>query len=122
MTLKHRCVQRAAVAAAVLSMSATALAVAPTAQAAQTSINSSASSCSGIWWVTGNGVNFRRGAGTAYGAIGSLYRYDQGRRIGSHGAWIRLRLTSKSKGGLPAGSTGWVSRHYLNECVPTQLD
>jgi hypothetical protein len=121
--IKSKIVQRAAVATAALSMGATALAIAPTAQAqTPTGTTTSASACAGIYYVTGNGVNFRRGASTAYRSIGLLYRNDEGRRIASHGSWVKLSLIRKSRSGLPAGTTGWVSKAYVQECTPTQLD
>ncbi|MFF3402997.1 SH3 domain-containing protein [Streptomyces sp. NPDC002659] len=101
------------------------LAIAPAARA-QTSTQAQAGTCADIREVTGSGVNVRTGGGTTYRAIGSLYRGDQGRRIGSSGSWGKLRgklrLIKKSRSASRPGTTGWVSRRYAEECVPTQLD
>lgn len=103
------------VALAALAMGAAPTAFASTPAAAPASVRA-ANTCP-TWTVMGNGVNFRSGAGTGYRAIGSLYRGDYGTKAGSSGSWIKLKLSHKSKSGLKAGTTGWVSKTYLDQCV-----
>jgi uncharacterized protein YgiM (DUF1202 family) len=69
-----------------------------------------------------NGVNFRTGAGTNYKSKGLLYKGDWGKKIGTKGSWIKLRLGQKSRTGLAKNSTGWVAKKYAWDCTPMQLD
>ncbi|MCX4783934.1 MULTISPECIES: SH3 domain-containing protein [unclassified Streptomyces] len=127
--MQSKLISRAGVTVATIAMGAAAsLAAAPTAFAASTgaptqapTVLAAANTCP-TWTVTGNGVNFRSGAGTKYRAIGQLYRNDYGTKIASSGSWIKLKLDKKSKSGLKAGTTGWVSKSYLDQCVYMNLD
>lgn len=115
---------RAGVAVATIAMGAAAsLAAAPSALAAPASAPTqtlaAANTCP-TWTVTGNGVNFRSGAGTQYRAIGHLYRGDSGTKIARSGSWIKIKLDHRSKTGLKKGTTGWVSKSYLDQCVYMQ--
>lgn len=65
-----------------------------------------------------NGLNFRIGPGTSYGAKGMLYTNDEVRiitvRNSGPGQWDKVRLLRPSAGGLPAGAVGWVKQNgYL---------
>ncbi|MEU6683641.1 SH3 domain-containing protein [Streptomyces sp. NPDC046832] len=70
----------------------------------------------------GSGVNFRTGAGTGYASKGLLHKDDWGKKIATKGSWIKLKLGQKSRSGLAKGTTGWVSKSYVSDCVPMQLD
>ncbi|MCX3287060.1 SH3 domain-containing protein [Streptomyces sp. NEAU-H22] len=69
-----------------------------------------------------SGVNFRTGAGTGYASKGLLHKNDWGKKVATKGSWIKLRLGQKSKSGLAKGTTGWVSKSYVSDCTPMQLD
>ncbi|WP_327359597.1 SH3 domain-containing protein [Streptomyces sp. NBC_01304] len=118
---------RAGIAAATIAMgAATALASAPSALAAGTSAPAAApvalakaNSCP-HWSVMKSAVNFRTGPGTQYRSIGYLYRGDWGRKVGAKGSWIKLKLEERSKTGLKRGTTAWVHKQFLDQCVYTQ--
>ncbi|MFE0778078.1 SH3 domain-containing protein [Streptomyces sp. NPDC058861] len=101
---------------------ALALAAPAAAHAASSARESSAaaSSCS-TWFVNSNGVNFRTGPGTGYRSVGLLYYPDSGTKVGETASWVKLRLRYKSRTGLPAGTTAWVSKSYSNPCLPIDL-
>ncbi|MGW1002113.1 SH3 domain-containing protein [Streptomyces sp. NPDC001118] len=124
--MQSRFIGRAGVAVATIAMGAAAsLAAAPSALAAPASAPTqtlAAKNTCPTWTVTGNGVNFRTGAGTKYRAIGQLYRGDSGTKISSSGSWIKIKLDHRSKTGLKKGTTGWVTKSYLEQCVYMQLD
>ncbi|MGW4518428.1 SH3 domain-containing protein [Streptomyces sp. NPDC004393] len=69
-----------------------------------------------------NAVNLRTGPSTGYASRGLLYKGDWGRKIGTSGSWIKLRLGQRSRTGLATGTTGWVAGRYAYDCVPTQTD
>ncbi|MEV5105449.1 SH3 domain-containing protein [Streptomyces massasporeus] len=69
-----------------------------------------------------SGVNFRTGAGTGYASKGILHKNDWGKKLATKGSWIKLQLGQKSRSGLAKGTTGWVSKSYVSDCVPMQLD
>ncbi|MFJ7335403.1 SH3 domain-containing protein [Streptomyces sp. NPDC101110] len=69
-----------------------------------------------------SGVNFRTGAGTGYASKGLLHKNDWGKKIATKGSWIKLKLGQKSRSGIAKGTTGWVSKAYVSDCVPMQLD
>ncbi|MBB6418488.1 SH3 domain-containing protein [Streptomyces sp. AK010] len=69
-----------------------------------------------------SGVNFRTGAGTGYASKGIPHKNDRGGKLATKGSWIKLQLGRKSKSGLAKGSTGWVSKSYVSDCTPMQLD
>lgn len=124
--MQNRFIGRAGVAVATIAMGAAAsLAAAPSALAAPASAPTqtlaAANTCP-TWTVTGNGVNFRSGAGTNYRAIGQLYRGDSGTKVARSGSWIKIKLDHRSKSGLKKGTTGWVTKTYLSQCVYMQLD
>ncbi|WP_432156211.1 SH3 domain-containing protein [Streptomyces sp. bgisy153] len=124
--MQNRLIGRAGVAVATIAMGAAAsLAAAPSALAAPASAPTqtlaAANTCP-TWTVTGNGVNFRSGAGTNYRAIGQLYRGDSGTKVARSGSWIKIKLDHRSKTGLKKGTTGWVTKTYLSQCVYMQLD
>lgn len=62
-----------------------------------------------------NGLNFRMGPGTVYGAKGMLYANDEVEIITARnsgpGQWDKVRLLRPSAGGLPAGAVGWVKQN-----------
>lgn len=62
-----------------------------------------------------NGLNFRMGPGTSYGAKGMLYTNDEVQiiteRYSGPGQWDKVRLIRPSAGGLPAGAVGWVKQN-----------
>ncbi|WP_329020718.1 SH3 domain-containing protein [Streptomyces sp. NBC_01601] len=124
--MKAKFISRAGIAVATIAMGAAAsLAAAPAALAAPASAPTqslAALNTCPTWTVTGNGVNFRTGAGTNYRAIGQLYRGDSGTKLARSGSWIKIRLDHRSRTGLRTGTTGWVSRYYLSQCVSMQLD
>lgn len=81
----------------------------------------SANTCP-TWTVMSKAVNFRSGPSSSKYAKGVVYRGDYGKKIDRSGSWIKLKLGKKSRGGLPKGSTGWVHRAYLDQCVYMNLD
>lgn len=108
-------------AAAALAVGAAPSAFAASPASAPASVRAAANTCP-TWTVTGNGVNLRSGAGTGYRAIGSLYRGDSGTKVASSGSWVKIKLDHKSKSGLKTGTSGWVSKTYLEQCVYMHLD
>ena len=124
--MQSKFIGRASVAVATIAMGAAAsLAAAPSALAAPASAPTqtlAATNTCPTWSVTGNGVNFRTGAGTNYRAIGQLYRGDSGTKVSRSGSWIKIKLDHRSKTGLKKGTTGWVNKAYLEQCVYMQLD
>ncbi|MFJ2218273.1 SH3 domain-containing protein [Streptomyces sp. NPDC101062] len=125
--MQTKLIGRAGIMAATLAMGATAvLTAAPTALAstpsqAPATLAASTNTCP-TWTVYGKGVNFRSGAGTGYRAIGQLYTGDAGTKVASSGSWVKIKLDHKSKTGLKKGTTGWVSKSYIEQCVHTQLN
>ncbi|MFE1189963.1 SH3 domain-containing protein [[Kitasatospora] papulosa] len=119
-------IRRAGLAIATVAIGTTAtLVAAPAALAsapAQAPTALAAKNTCPTWTVHGKGVNFRTGAGTGYRAIGQLYTGDSGTKVGSSGSWIKIKLDHKSRTGLKSGTTGWVSKSYLAQCVYMQLD
>ncbi|MFF5310376.1 hypothetical protein [Streptomyces massasporeus] len=45
-----------------------------------------------------------------------------GKKLATKGSWIKLQLGQKSKSGLAKGTTGCVSKSYVSDCTPMQLD
>lgn len=68
--------------------------------------------------VTTDGLRFRTWIGTDQPVKGLLYEGDEVEIISTNGdgagRWDEVRLLSDSQGGLPRGSTGWVSQTYLS--------
>ncbi|MGX1886809.1 hypothetical protein [Streptomyces sp. NPDC055287] len=64
-----------------------------------------------------NGVNYRTGPGTRYASKAQLYKGDDLRPTCSRGDWLYAKLTRRSKGGLPAGTRGWVRIDMLKLIV-----
>jgi uncharacterized protein YraI len=125
--MQTKFIGRAGVAVATIAMGAAAsLAAAPSALAStpsQAPATLAAANTCPTWSVTGKAVNFRTGPGTQYRSIGLLYRWDDsGTKVASSGSWIKIKLDHKSKTGLKKGTTGWVNKKYINQCVYTQLD
>ncbi|MCX4826704.1 SH3 domain-containing protein [Streptomyces sp. NBC_01142] len=125
--MQTKFIGRAGVAVATIAMGAAAsLAAAPAALAstpAQAPATLAAKNTCPTWSVTGKAVNFRSGPGTQYRSIGLLYRWDDsGTKVSSSGSWIKIKLDHKSKTGLKKGTTGWVNKKYLEQCVYMQLD
>ncbi|MFJ7180386.1 SH3 domain-containing protein [Streptomyces massasporeus] len=69
-----------------------------------------------------SGLNFRTGAGTGYASKGILHKNDWGKKLATKGSWIKLKLGQKSRSGPAKGTTGWVSKSYVSDCTPMQLD
>ncbi|UNO38586.1 SH3 domain-containing protein [Streptomyces sp. MST-110588] len=69
-----------------------------------------------IW---GKGVNLRSGPGTKYRANGSLAYGDKIRVTATNRScfWYKVKLTAKSKNGLPKGTAGWVNWVYVRKLV-----
>ena len=120
--VKNKIVQRTGIALATVAMGAAGTLVSAPAAQAQVATQAKAANTCPTWTVTGNAVNFRSGPGTNYRAIGSLYRWDYGKRVASSGSWIKLKLSERSKTGLRAGTTGWVSKRYVEQCVYMNLN
>ena len=125
--MQTKAIGRAGVAVAAIAMGAAAtLAAAPAALAstpAQAPTTLAAKNTCPTWSVTGKAVNFRSGPGTGYGSKGLLYRWDDsGTKVSSSGSWVKLKLDHKSKTGIKKGTTGWVHKKYIEQCVYTQLD
>ncbi|TLQ39394.1 SH3 domain-containing protein [Streptomyces marianii] len=124
--MQTKLARRAGIALAAVAMGATAtLASAPTALAstpAQAPTALAAKNTCPTWTVYGKGVNFRSGPSTGYRAIGQLYTGDSGTKVASSGSWIKIRLDHRSKTGLRAGTTGWVYKTYIHQCVYMQLN
>ncbi|WP_331746764.1 SH3 domain-containing protein (plasmid) [Streptomyces halstedii] len=125
--MQKKLIGRTGIAVATIAMGAAAsLAAAPVALAstpAQAPTALAAKNSCPTWSVTGKAVNFRSGPGTQYRSIGLLYRWDDsGTKVSSSGSWIKIKLDHKSKTGLKKGTTGWVSKQYLEQCVYMQLD
>ncbi|MEV6676266.1 SH3 domain-containing protein [Streptomyces erythrochromogenes] len=112
--------KRSVTAVAVMSLALAVAAPVASAQASTVQASTASSSCS-TWYVNSNGVNFRTGPGTGYRSIGLLYYPDSGTRVSETGSWVKLRLRYKSRTGLPAGTTAWVSKSYSNPCLPIDL-
>jgi uncharacterized protein YraI len=125
--MQTKFIGRAGIAVATVAMGAAAsLAAAPSALAstpAQAPAALAAANTCPTWSVTGKAVNFRSGPGTQYRSIGLLYRWsDSGTKVARSGSWIKIKLDHKSKTGLKKGTTGWVNKKYLSQCVYMQLD
>ncbi|OEJ23210.1 hypothetical protein AS594_00435 [Streptomyces agglomeratus] len=115
--LKNKIIQRAGIAVATVAMGAAGtMAAAPAAHANPSTQVQAANSCP-TWTVMGNGVNFRTGPGTSYRSIGLLYRFDYGTRVSSTRSWVKIKLSARSKTGMRAGTTAWVSKAYAYQCV-----
>ncbi|WP_327309793.1 cell wall hydrolase (plasmid) [Streptomyces sp. NBC_01298] len=112
--------KRSATALAVMSF-ALVLAAPAAAHAAPARASTAAASSCSTWYVNSNGVNFRTGPGTGYRSVGLLYYPDSGTRVSETDGWVKLRLRYKSRTGLPAGTTAWVSKSYSNPCLPIDL-
>ncbi|MFE9620478.1 SH3 domain-containing protein [Streptomyces sp. NPDC006384] len=125
--MQTKFIGRAGIAVATIAMGATAtMAAAPAALAstpsqAPTTLAAAKNTCP-TWTVYGKGVNFRSGPSTGYRAIGQLYTGDSGTKVASSGSWVKIKLDHRSKTGLKTGTTGWVSKSYLEQCVYMQLD
>lgn len=61
----------------------------------------------------GNGINFRTGPSTSYASKGRLYNADQLGLYCKSGSWYKAKLIKRSKGGLPAGTYGWIRQDML---------
>jgi hypothetical protein len=72
------------------------------------------------WTVMKNAVNFRTGPATSYRSIGYLYKWDYGTKVAGKGSWVKLRLSERSKSGLKKGTTAWVHKNYVDQCVYMQ--
>ncbi|KOU50130.1 hypothetical protein [Streptomyces sp. WM6378] len=64
--------------------------------------------------VAGNGINFRTGPSTSYASKGLVYDKDQLGLYCKSGAWYKAKLITRSKGGLKAGTTGWIREDMIN--------
>lgn len=93
-----------------------AFAAAPTAASTRVA---AANTCP-TWTVMKNGVNFRTGPSTAYRSIGYLYKWDYGTKVAGKGSWVKLRLSERSKSGLKKGTTAWVHKKFVDQCVYMQ--
>ncbi|MFB7931383.1 SH3 domain-containing protein [Streptomyces sp. NPDC056039] len=119
-TLRTRVPARLA-ASAMLALSLTAGAVATSAPAA-TAAEMPCKPKVYYYVYKGSGINFRTGAGTGYASKGILHKDDWGKKLATKGSWIKLKLGTKSKSGIAKGTTGWVSKSYVSDCTPMQLD
>ncbi|MFJ1874189.1 SH3 domain-containing protein [Streptomyces chartreusis] len=59
------------------------------------------------------GVNYRTGPGLGYVSKGLLYRGDDLRVYCGRGNWAYTKLIHRSKGGLRAGTLGWIRKDML---------
>ncbi|WP_129292193.1 SH3 domain-containing protein [Streptomyces lydicus] len=79
-----------------------------------------AEACS-TWYSGIDGLHLRTGPGTRYASVGLLYYADAGTKVGASKHWVKLRLKYRSEGGLPTGTTGWVSKRYVTACQPVPM-
>ncbi|MFK4068102.1 SH3 domain-containing protein [Streptomyces sp. NPDC029674] len=68
--------------------------------------------------VTVNGLRVRGGPGTTKTVMGLIYKGERVKLVGARQdsggqLWHRVVLKQGSAGGLPRGSSGWVSAAYL---------
>ncbi|MFF4346395.1 SH3 domain-containing protein [Streptomyces sp. NPDC001530] len=101
------------------------MALAPGATAATAAVGSSA--CNGHYGngdsralkVTASGVNLRTGPATSYGSKGLLNKGDTASGVcwktKSGRTWLYVKLSKKTKSGLPKGTYGWVYSSYVKE-------
>ncbi|GGU37872.1 SH3 domain-containing protein [Streptomyces violascens] len=125
--MQAKFIGRAGIAVATITMgAAVTLAAAPSALAstpAQAPATLAAANTCPTWSVTGKAVNLRSGPSTNYRSLGLLYRWsDSGTKVGRSGDWIKIKLDHNSKTGIKKGTTGWVHKKYLEQCVYMQLD
>lgn len=106
----------AATAAVLLSGAAPVLAAPATAPAAAAQLNS----CG--YDVNGHHVHLRSGPGTRYASLGHLSRGDLIDVDRKTGGWYRVTVSERTRSGIKAGTTGWVSERYLKPSVCMQLD
>ncbi|MFG2210564.1 hypothetical protein [Streptomyces sp. NPDC048638] len=98
----------ATVALSVSLLAGGAAALAPTASAA-----SDCSTYDQSAEVDGNGINFRTGPSTSYKSKGLVYDKDQLGLYCKSGSWYKAKLKKRSKGGLPAGTYGWIRQDMI---------
>lgn len=63
--------------------------------------------------VDGNGINFRSGPSTSYASKGLVYNKDQLALYCKSGSWYKAKLAKRSKGGLKAGTAGWIRQDMI---------
>lgn len=66
--------------------------------------SASSSGTQSVYRVTGSSLNVRKGAGTSYGKVATLYQGDAFKVTGSSGNWFRITAFN--------GISGWVSKNY----------
>ncbi|MFD4529924.1 SH3 domain-containing protein [Streptomyces sp. NPDC058470] len=99
----------ATVALSVSLLAGGAAALAPTASAASSDCSTYDQSAE----VDGNGINFRSGPSTSYKSKGLVYNADQLALYCKSGSWYKAKLKKRSKGGLPAGTYGWIRQDMI---------
>ncbi|MFJ2217841.1 hypothetical protein ACIQVO_36510 [Streptomyces sp. NPDC101062] len=60
-----------------------------------------------------DGFNFRTGPSTSYASKGLVYDKDQLGLYCKSGSWYKAKLTKRSKGGLQAGTYGWIRQDMI---------
>uniref|UniRef100_UPI003F497F1A hypothetical protein n=1 Tax=Streptomyces chartreusis TaxID=1969 RepID=UPI003F497F1A len=60
-----------------------------------------------------SGVNYRTGPSLGYISKGLLYRGDDLRVYCGKSNWVYTKLMHRSRGGLPAGTLGWIRKDML---------